>query len=461
MQNRVKRNRDTMWLSTSQKERIRHRLSELSLTTEQATEKMMIDGARVRSRWLQRVLDPARSKNYERRYLFELARILGMELKQLLGARNLQNRPSSDLVVLLDELHYIDIELLTEYAMQGPQDWTDRRWNEYVHDKHSNVGYHTHLMSHASDLLNQFERMGDERWKRYPPVSLEIFLDKMDSVTGEGCFLSYYGDGLLVGGITNRLDKIDNIARISHRTILPRLSYAHIKYRGLDLHTQFMPGLWPSLFIDVRTLHILEELEILPSSAERVLNIGSGTGFQFIVTFAHSTSCKVLAFSEFLPRMQHLIGMNILKNDEQFRHIDRYSQLFYLGRLYAQLKEERFDLVLCNPPLSILLDDELLSSPSSEYVVPTEMILREVVRFPSAMAERIYVLIPELFVRSCRQAADSVGNVLKKVGPPINAPLLPPFGVEVGYPDAWDQFFKEDSDGFKKYVLQLFEILRP
>lgn len=200
-------------------------------------------------------------------------------------------------------------------------------------------------------------------------------------------------------------------------------SLVAFNWRGLSILWRKGRELWAPSIDVVYFLRSLEEAGVFAADHPTALDLGCGTGIIGCFLAAKNPTIRRLYFADWLTTPLVYSAVNLARN----LHERRLRAAFCLGLdttwTTPNRTDERFDLLVCNPPyLPILPGFEKLKLAST--VAGTDL-LEHVISNAPQLAEKVYVCFSRAAQPEAFAAAEKAGRVLA----PIAQPLAVPFRV--------------------------------
>ena len=170
----------------------------------------------------------------------------------------------------------------------------------------------------------------------YPDIPVFIGLMQKQITTG------------LKAIITQNLDSVTpSLARKKSRIISGRLSnneslpetYHCYRHKGLTIANY--PNVFSADSIDIGTRFLLDHLAAIPK-ANSILDLGCGNGILAAFAAQHNNEAQIVGVDESY--------MAIASAQQTFELNHLNSGQFYVSNMLEAIKQQPFDLILCNPP---------------------------------------------------------------------------------------------------------------
>jgi|GEM_PF-1743392 methylase of polypeptide subunit release factors len=201
-------------------------------------------------------------------------------------------------------------------------------------------------------------------------------------------------------------------------------SLVSFNWRGLSILWRKGRELWAPSIDVIYFLRSLEQAGVFAADSPSALDLGCGTGIIGCLLAAQNPTIRRLYFADWLTTPLVYSAVNLARNlpDRQLH------TAFCLGLNTTWTTpnriDERFDLLVCNPPyLPILPGFEKLNLAST--VAGTELLEHIISRAPQ-LAERVYVCFSASAQPEAFAAAEKAGRELVPIADPLDVPFRVP-----------------------------------
>lgn len=202
-----------------------------------------------------------------------------------------------------------------------------------------------------------------------------------------------------------------------------RNSLVRIQYRNIGVHWFESPEFWPPAVDSLYMIDVLESEGVFDQPANRVLDLGCGTGFLGIYAGKRIKGVTHVTFSDWLLTPLLFSAMNWYRNNSP-----AYIETEFLLGLNTSWKFHsksipRFDLVLCNPPYLPLPDINDFRKIGLDSTVAGTELLEHLIKVSTQLGEKVYFVFSDLAQQEAQDAANTAGKRLEPIGKPLPVPF--------------------------------------
>jgi methylase of polypeptide subunit release factors len=212
-------------------------------------------------------------------------------------------------------------------------------------------------------------------------------------------------------------------------------SVVSFKWRGISILWQKGPELWAPSIDVIYLLRSLEKAGVFTNNYQSVMDLGCGTGIIGCFLAVKNPNIRRVYFSDWLMTPLVYSAINLGRNLKDRQLYAGFCLGLDTSWTTSNLADDRFDILVCNPPyLPILPGFEKLKLSST--VAGTDL-LEHIISNAPHLAEEVYVCFSKTAQPEALLAAERSGRKLVPISEPMDVPFrVPQVLQEVEYLEA-------------------------